>query len=160
MTKKLQTHLDDDLAHRVEAEADRRDLSTSGFIATLLETHMENDDLDHHLERTDAERRVEELVATGRDELLDTVEAIRGIVARDAVYQIALWELQKREYSWHDKQRRAALATGSQRLREPLENLGVDVDALDASLDGADADASAESASEGYDWLDEGESES
>ena len=164
MTKKLQAHVDDQLANQVETEAARRDLSTSAYIRTVLETSLRDDELSDQLERTDAERRVEELVATGRDELLDTVEAIRGIVARGAVYQIAMWELQKRHYSWHDKQRRAALATGSERLREPLEELGVDVDVLEASLDGTDADAAGDgeptNGSEEYDWLDEGESES
>jgi hypothetical protein len=153
MSKKLQTHLDEDFAREIEAEAARRGISTSELVREILKRYFRDEQLSDQLQRTDAERRVEELVATGRDEIVATADAIRQIVARDAVYQIAMWELQKRHYSWHDKQRRAALSIGSERLREPLEDLGVDVDLLATSVDPDDIAETENGEPEEYGWL-------
>ena len=128
---KLQTHLQDDFEQYVRDEAQRRDISVSEHIRKILKHYHHQENLDEELEKTDAERRIEELVAVAKDEITSTSEWQKEIVVRGTINQIALWELAKREYSWNDQQRRQALSVGASRVREPLAELGVDLEEVE-----------------------------
>ena len=155
---KLQTHVDDDFASYIRDEAERRDISVSEHIKQILKHHHHQENLDEELQKTDAERRIEELVTLAKDEITKTSEWQKEVMVRGSVNQIALWELAKREYSWSDHQRRQALSIGASRLREPLAELGVQIDEIDGIADDPDLPADTDDA-ESHPWQNVGDDE-
>lgn len=128
---KLQTHLQDDFEEYVRSEAQRRDVSVSEHIRKILKHYHHQENLDEELEKTNAERKIEELIALAKDEITKTSEWQKEIVVRGTVNQIALFELAKGEYAWNDQQIRDAFSVGSYRVRQALAELGVSLDEME-----------------------------
>lgn len=119
----LTVYIEDDLKQELERNADEEDQTVSTYAANLLERQLHTDATDEITREQNAEERLNELIALGKDELTqmgaevaDLQQDIRELHAKTGVYAIANWEVVKQGVD--DDARRAALSTGSQRLRD------------------------------------------
>lgn len=119
----LTVYIEDDLKQELERNADDEGMTVSTYAANLLERQLHTDATDQITREQNAEERLNELIALGKDELTqmgteiaDLQQDIRELHAKTGVYAIANWEVVKQGVD--DDTRRAALSTGSQRLRD------------------------------------------
>jgi hypothetical protein len=119
----LTIYVEDDIKQELERNADDEDQTVSTYAANLLERQLQTDATDQIEREQNAEERLNELIALGKDELTqmgteiaDLQQDIRELHAKTGVYAVANWEVLKQ--SVDDDERRAALSTGSQRLRD------------------------------------------
>jgi sugar-specific transcriptional regulator TrmB len=119
----LTIYVEDDIKQELERNANEEDQTVSTYAANLLERQLQTDATDQIEREQNAEERINELIALGKDELTqmgteiaDLQQDIRELHAKTGVYAVANWEVLKQ--SVDDDERRAALSTGSQRLRD------------------------------------------
>lgn len=119
----LTIYVEDDLKQELERNSDEEDQTVSTYAANLLERQLQADATDQIEREQNAEERLNELIALGKDELTqmgteiaDLQQDIRELHAKTGVYAVANWEVLKQ--SVDDDERRAALSTGSHRLRD------------------------------------------
>jgi hypothetical protein len=119
----LTIYVEDDIKQELERNADEEDQTISTYAANLLERQLQADATDQIEREQNAEERLNELIALGKDELTqmgteiaDLQQDIRELHAKTGVYAVANWEVLKQSVG--DDERRAALSTGSQRLRD------------------------------------------
>ena len=114
-TTTLSAYVDESFAEEVRKHAEREGVSISTFITETLERRIEQEAFARVSQETHAERRIEELVAEARDNILEATTDHQGAQREANHYSIALWELLKDEYS--DLERQEALKTASRRLQ-------------------------------------------
>lgn len=104
---------------QIRAEVDEQDLSVSEYLWRLIEVQREAENASRFVEQFDAEQRVEQLVADGRDELADVADDVRDLSARGNIYNIALFELLKENYldAKHSRRRRNGSVCRSTNIR-------------------------------------------
>ena len=119
----LTVYIEDDLKQELERNATEEDQTVSTYAANLLERQLHADATDQIEREQNAEERLNELIALGKDELTqmgteitELQQDIRELHAKTGVYAVANWEVLKQGVD--DDARRAALSTGSQRLRD------------------------------------------
>lgn len=122
----LTVYIEDDLKQELERNADEEDQTVSTYAANLLERQLQSDATDQIEREQNAEERLNELIALGKDELTrmgtevaELQQDIRELHAKTGVYAVANWEVLKQGVD--DDARRAALSTGSQRLRDDCD---------------------------------------
>ena len=119
----LTVYIEDDLKQELERNAEDEDQTVSTYAANLLERQLQTDATDQIEREQNVEERLNELIALGKDELTqvgteitELQQDIRELHAKTGVYAIANWEVVKQGVD--DEARRAALSTGSKRLRD------------------------------------------
>lgn len=119
----LTIYVEDDLKQELERNAADEDQTVSTYAASLLERQLQADATDQITREQDAEERLNELIALGKDELIqmgteitELQQDIRELHAKTGVYAVANWEVLKQGVD--DDARRDALSTGSKRLRD------------------------------------------
>lgn len=143
---RVQAYVPADVADVIDKEADRRDVSRSRHISEILEHHVENTVYEETARNMAAERRLQGLIAEGRDQLLETMDGTDEMVARAALYSVATFELIKQSYG--PEERRRAFQRAADRLEEELGLLDIDPEALEpAAQRTTDPDATHQPAS-------------
>lgn len=122
----LTVYIEDDIKQELERNAAEEDQTVSTYAANLLERQLQADATDEIEREQNAEERLNELIALGKDELTqmgteitELQQDIRELHAKTGVYAVANWEVLKQGVD--DEERRAALSTGSQRLRDDCD---------------------------------------
>jgi hypothetical protein len=115
----INTYVSETTKTEVEERARQADKSVSTYVADLIRHEMRREASDNLATETRAEERLEELIALGKDEMRQTAREIANIHSKTGTYAAANFELLKRDFS--DTRRRDALATGSCRVRQPLD---------------------------------------
>lgn len=142
--KQITAYAGEELAREVSRRADAKDMSESEYITQVLDQHIHGEAVGEKAREHRVEQRIQELVAEARDEIADATDGLEDLIAKSGVYSIAVWELVKDEYD--DPAREHALAVGTERLREDLDALGGDIDAVESGdMTESDSDPSAES---------------
>ncbi|WP_435362309.1 ribbon-helix-helix protein, CopG family [Haloarchaeobius sp. DFWS5] len=118
----INVYLDSDLYREIEARADESGQSRSGYIADVLEAHVQNDLTSEVSHETAVERRIEELVAHATEEVTDATGGLEEAILKTGVYSVAAWELVKGDHG--EVARQQAVEAGRRRLREEANHLG------------------------------------
>jgi transposase-like protein len=142
-SEKIAMYVDEDMKQAISAAADRADMPMAAWMRQAAERQLRAERQDELVETTQAEQRIERLIDQATTEISQAAEGMHEITAKTGVYTIANWELLKTGFS--DPKRQQALSTGSQRLRDDLEALGLDVPEPEPQPadDTADGDTSA-----------------
>jgi hypothetical protein len=126
-------------------EARQADDTLSTYVHGLVQGSRHAETLEEKARELNAEERIEQLLAEGKDELRSIARSVEqrnddvaDMVARAGTYSIVNFELLKRAHSppetWIDD----AFGTGSRRLRKPLAE-HADLDAGDPTTESEDS---------------------
>ena len=121
----------------LQAEADAEGESLSSYLYKLMQAERERRGLEKAAVEASAEERIKALIAEGVERMEEIAEDTKDINARAGAYSVANFELLKENYP--DSRRQEVLATGSRRLRIPLED-HADLDPEHAGGGGDDRD--------------------
>jgi transposase-like protein len=124
-SEKIATYVDESQKKAIKSAADRNDMTMAAWMRQAAERQLRAERQDEIVENTKAEQRIERLIDQATTEIAQAAEGMHELQAKTGVYTIANFELLKTGFS--DPKRQQALSTGSQRLRDDLEALGLDV---------------------------------
>ncbi|MFH5802396.1 hypothetical protein [Haladaptatus sp. CMAA 1911] len=144
--KKITIYVDQETKDLYKQEAKDRNLSVSKYIQKLVEQQRAKEQRKNAVDDLDAEKRITDIIASGKDELKQVARHSEDVQARSAVYNIALWELQKQQYT--DLQRKQALQTAAERLHDRLDEHPEFQQELDDALDAIEAEEDADGLSD------------
>lgn len=125
-SERLVVYVDPSTKQAVENQAESLDESVAEFGRKAITYRLKAEQQDEILQQTNAEQRIEALIAEATDSIQEVNEDFRDLLAKTGVYTIGNWELVKRDYS--DQQRQAALSAGSRRLRKDMDVLDLDTE--------------------------------
>ncbi|WP_267644009.1 hypothetical protein [Haloarchaeobius amylolyticus] len=125
----IDVYLDTDLYQEVVARANEANKSKSGYVAEVLEAHVQNDLMTEIGHEAAVERRIEELVAHATDEVTDATNGLEEAILQTGVYSVAAWELVKGNHG--EVARQNAMQAGRRRVRDQANQLGSDLDLAD-----------------------------
>jgi metal-responsive CopG/Arc/MetJ family transcriptional regulator len=131
--KRVQAYVSSELADEIDTLADQQEMTRSEYIATVLSDHVYEETLEQSAEAQNAERRLEALIADGRDELLDILDSSDDAITASAAASIATWEVLKGAYG--PKERKEAIQNAKNRLNEDCVKLGIDPDVIADGMD-------------------------
>jgi hypothetical protein len=127
----------------IEQEANSQDVSQAEWIRSLIHRELKSEQQDRITKTTNAEQRIESLIAEARDATEQVAEEIEtatqqyhDLLALNAVYSVGSFRLLGDYGGFSDPQRKAAIESGAARLRD------TDLPELDLSALGT-ADSSA-----------------
>jgi predicted transcriptional regulator YheO len=127
--EQITAYVEAPLKRDLETLADEAELSLSAYVAQLLDRHVNEEEIAQKNRELRAEQRITNLVAEAHDRIVQDSEQMRELLAKQAVYTVALWELEKRDAG--DLLRQDALEVGAERLREDIEQIGVEFQPAD-----------------------------
>jgi hypothetical protein len=125
---RIQSYVDEDVDEKIEQLAERKDVTTSEYVADVLRAHVEDTVYERKSREMAAERRLQALIAEGRDQMLDAMDGSDEAITKSALYSIATWELIKGAFG--PEERKQAIQRATNRLTEDLTKMGVDPDVI------------------------------
>lgn len=139
--QQVTAYVDADLRTELEARAEKKDMSVSRLVAEVLEAYVEDDLVAMTSRQTEAEQRIEELVATATDDIGETTqEALDRIVARTelmerillriGIYSVGNWELLTDNVKEH--RRSKAMQAASDVLKPAGDEIDIDINEIGA----------------------------
>jgi len=137
--QQVTAYIDADLRKELETRAEKENMSVSRLVAEVLEAYVENDLVAMTSRQTEAEERIEELVAEATGEITETTETaleeirahhelLQLVMLRTGMYSAGNWEVLKQEYG--EIEVKQAMQSASQRFQDDAAELGIDINAI------------------------------
>lgn len=117
--ERITIYVSEEEQKHLENEADAEGETLSSYLYKLIQEQRRREGADRAATETNAEERIEALIAEGTETLEEIAADIRDMNARAGAYSVANFELLKSNYP--DARRKEVLETGARRLRYPLE---------------------------------------
>jgi hypothetical protein len=103
-------------------EAASGEMSVASWVREAIDGKLKNAHQEAVVENTNAEERIEALIAEARDEIADATAEYHDLLAVNGVYSVAAFRLLGDFGDFSDLQRKTALEAGSETLqRYPLD---------------------------------------
>jgi hypothetical protein len=142
-TERVEIYVDEDMKQAIESAADRADMTRSSWLRTAAERQLRQQEQGELTAATEAEERIERLIAEARDtfeeqseqiadEIATATQEYHDLLAVSGVYSIAGFRLLGDYGDFSDPQRRAAIDHGVERMKK----WPVDVDPDEITADG------------------------
>ena len=100
-------------------EAASGELSVAAWIRSAIKKELKNEHQEAVVEGTNAEQRIEALIAEAGDEIAEATREYHDLLALSAVYSVGSFRLLGDYGGFSDPQRKAAIEDGVSRVQEP-----------------------------------------
>ena len=142
----ISTYVTDETQAELDRRAELEDTTRSQYLNDLIHREFQRDEQDRAASELRAEQRIRALMTEAADEIRQASSEMREMNAKAGAYAAANFELLKQDHS--DAARRDALATGSRRLRESVDDVEAELDRA-AETDATDPESDSDETAEG-----------
>jgi hypothetical protein len=135
-SEKLEIYMTEQKKQAIKTAAAEADMSVSSWLREAADRRLRAEQQDELLTATEAEQRIERLIAQATDEIEAAASGLHEMQAKTGVYTIANFRLLSTGFS--DGMVSDSLSYGSERLRADLADLGLDAPDVDTTSSTAD----------------------